>query len=183
MLAPTSNSTNLPAPQSLRAKSVIKQQEIPKTLRLTPLPTTVNEQGRGLPIVMMTPDQPVPCRRCLQDSRVGEEMVLISYDPFRGDSPHRCTSPIFLHPSSRCHLASFPSTGALLPEQQRTRFLSVRAFDAGHMMVGSDLVDGEQMLDACERLLGDETRAEYCHLHYARQGCFAVRVDKVKVDG
>ncbi|MCP5031930.1 MAG: DUF1203 domain-containing protein [Actinomycetia bacterium] len=38
-----------------------------------------------------------PCRQCLQDAQIGEELILVSYDPFGSDSPYRSASPIFLH--------------------------------------------------------------------------------------
>lgn len=38
-----------------------------------------------------------PCRACLCDAEVGEELLLVSHDPFAGPSPYRCASPIFLH--------------------------------------------------------------------------------------
>ena len=43
-------------------------------------------------------DEPgAPCRQCLQPGTVGEEMLLFTYQPFRGDSPYAVPSPIFLH--------------------------------------------------------------------------------------
>ncbi|KAI8626459.1 hypothetical protein F5Y19DRAFT_478574 [Xylariaceae sp. FL1651] len=156
-----------------------KQQQvlfIPKTLRWCPMPAPLDKDANRLPTVLKTPDFPVPCRRCLQDSQVGDEMLLLSYDPFLGDSPYRCASPIFLHSKPSCELAASPTA---LPEQQRGRLLSVRAYDGKHMMVDADVVDGNKVVEVCQRMLEEEgSSAEYCHVHYAMQGCFAVRVDK-----
>ncbi|KAI3321285.1 hypothetical protein HD806DRAFT_204457 [Xylariaceae sp. AK1471] len=158
-----------------------QQQHIPETLRWRPLPAPLTEDTSPLPTVMKTPDIPVPCRRCLQDSQVGDEMLLLSYDPFLGDSPYRCASPIFVHSKPSCKLAIFPTSGGLLPEQQRTRLLSVRAYDREHMMNGAEVVNGDRLLETCERLLGEDTLAEYCHVHYGGPGCFAVRVEKASL--
>lgn len=118
-------------------------------------------------------------------STPGEQLLLLSYDPFLGDSPYRNASPIFVHsPSENCKPAEFPASGGgEYPEQQRAwSQLSVRAYDDAHMMVGWDLVDGERLLEACEKLMCAEgARAVYCHVHYAGPGCFAVRIDKSSV--
>ncbi|KAI1124571.1 hypothetical protein F5Y10DRAFT_28084 [Nemania abortiva] len=158
-----------------------QQQVIPKTLRYRPLPAPLVEDPSCPLAILQTPDSPVPCRRCLQDSNVGDEMLLLSYDPFLGDSPYRCASPIFVHSKPACQLASFQE-GALLPEQQRKRLLSVRAYDGRHMMRSAEVVDGDRLLEACQRMLSEETPAEYCHVHYGAQGCFAVRVEKASLN-
>ena len=33
-----------------------------------------------------------PCRQCLRDAEIGDEMILVSYDPFEESSPYRCRS-------------------------------------------------------------------------------------------
>lgn len=38
-----------------------------------------------------------PCRRCLQDAVPGEQVHLVSYDPFGVDSPYRGASPVYVH--------------------------------------------------------------------------------------
>ncbi|KAI0449871.1 hypothetical protein F5B21DRAFT_27376 [Xylaria acuta] len=156
------------------------QQLIPATLRLRPMPAPYEEDRSSPFAVVKTPDTPVPCRRCMQDSRVGDEMLLISYDPFLGDSPYRCASPIFVH-SKPCEPAVFPASGGYLPEEQRNRVLSVRAYDGKHMMKGCEVVSGDRLLERCQQLLGGDTSAEYCHVHYAQPGCFAFRVEKASL--
>ena len=64
-----------------------------------------------------------------------------------------------------------------VPEQLRIRTLAVRAFDAGAMMVGWELVDGHDLEAAIERRLA-EPRAAYLHVHYAAAGCYAARVER-----
>jgi hypothetical protein len=44
-------------------------------------------------------------------------------------------------------------------------------------MVGWEMVAGDKLEDAIERLF-DEPRAAYLHLHYAAPGCYAARVDR-----
>jgi hypothetical protein len=43
------------------------------------------------------------------------------------------------------------------------------------MMVGWELVDGNELEGAIERLFAD-SRAVYLHVHFAALGCYAARV-------
>jgi hypothetical protein len=45
------------------------------------------------------------------------------------------------------------------------------------MMVGADVVDGELLEFAITRLLADPA-VDYLHLHNAKPGCYAARVDR-----
>ena len=107
-------------------------------------------------------------------------MLLLSYDPFVGDSPYRQYGPIFVHAEPKCELASFaPGADLDVPEQQRGKEkLSVRAFDGQHMMVGTDVVAGGDLVEKAGEYF-EQSGVEYVHVHYAGPGCFAVRVDKV----
>jgi hypothetical protein len=53
----------------------------------------------------------------------------------------------------------------------------VRAFDADGMLINADLADGTAIEAAIERLFADP-RAACLHLHYAKPGCFAARVER-----
>ncbi|MGZ7023055.1 MAG: DUF1203 domain-containing protein, partial [Ilumatobacteraceae bacterium] len=91
-----------------------------------------------------------PCRQCLRDAEIGEEMILVSYDPFTTTSPYRSASPIFLH-RSPCT----PARSAGLPAQLARRRLSVRAFDTSAMMLDAALIDGCDLPAAIRRLFDD----------------------------
>ena len=45
------------------------------------------------------------------------------------------------------------------------------------MMVARELVEGDRLEGAIERLFADP-RAAYLHLHYAAAGCYAARVER-----
>lgn len=116
-----------------------------------------------------------PCRRCLRDAATGEALVLLSYDPFRGDSPYRQPGPVFVHERD---CAPDPDAGAeALPEQLTRRLLSVRAFDADHRMCSASVVEGPDLAGAATEALAAEGVA-YLHVHNAGPGCFAVRIDR-----
>ena len=124
----------------------------------------------------------VPCRRCLHDTSIGEEVMLVPYDPFFGDSPYRSRSPIFVHARDCSKYDQYQNGVGTVPPQQRSRLLSIRGFDKDHMMIRAELAEGVNALQICkEMLLGGEV--VYIHLHYARYGCFAVKVEREVVEG
>ena len=112
-----------------------------------------------------------PCRRCLRDAEIGEELILTSHDPFTKDSPYRCASPIFIH-AGECH----PDLDAAgLPDQLTCRQLSVRAFDDQAMMIDAAIIDGRELEHTIERFFTDPT-TDAIHVHNASRGCWAVTV-------
>lgn len=114
-----------------------------------------------------------PCRQCLRDADVGEEVVLVSHDPFTTDSPYRSASPIFLHRDA-CRP---PRDLHEVPEQLTIRRLSVRSFDRDEMMIDATVIDGHELGDTISRLFADRT-AQRLHVHNAERGCWAVTIDR-----
>lgn len=116
-----------------------------------------------------------PCRRCLTDGVVGETMNLISYNPFptsaRG-SPYEGPGPIFVH-GRECD----KYTGTDVPDQQRRRLLSLRAYDKEHMMIDGWVLQGTGLEEKAVDVLQNEN-VQYLHVHYAGPGCFAVKVER-----
>jgi hypothetical protein len=98
-------------------------------------------------------------------------MVLLGYDPFLGASPYAGRGPIYVHEHDCA-----PFTGDGIPGQLTRRLLSVRAYDERHMLVGADVTEGEQLAGVAQRLLDGEDAA-YLHVHNAKPGCFAARID------
>ncbi len=115
-----------------------------------------------------------PCRQCLRDAEIGDEMLLISYDPFTASSPYRCASPIFIH-KNPC--GSDDHQG--LPIQLTSRTLSVRGFDSEAMMLGAALIEGDDLRDTIEMLF-DNPAINHLHVHNASRGCFAARVERAR---
>ena len=69
---------------------------------ISPIDARTADRLRAAATVVRVADESpgYPCRQCLRDAEVGEELVLVSYDPFEGfgeHSPYRSASPIFLH--------------------------------------------------------------------------------------
>ncbi len=141
-------------------------------ITLRPLPRPVDDGGT---VVVADDPHGFPCRRCLEDAEVGEELRLVGYDPFEVPSPYTGTGPIYVHVRA---CSSYEK--AEIPDQQRRRLLSVRGYDDGSLMTGSVVVPGTELERAAAELFGD-VRTAFVHVHNAGAGCFAVRLDRAAV--
>lgn len=135
-----------------------------------PITTTEADGLReiGGPVYIADEKPSYPCRHCLQDAEIGEELILVSHDPFLVTSPYRCASPIFLH-----RLSCPPAAASVaIPDQLTCRQLSVRSFDEQGMMIDAAAIDGPE-LDRTARRLFDEPTSVALHVHNAPRGCWA----------
>jgi len=114
-----------------------------------------------------------PCRVSLADAEIGDDLVLVNFEHQPVASPYRAAHAIFVREGVVQARLSVGET----PEVLRTRPLSLRAFDESAMIVAADLVEGQYLAGALDRLLADP-RAAYVHIHYARHGCYAARADR-----
>jgi len=114
-----------------------------------------------------------PCRVSLQDAEPGERVILIPFQHQHGESPYRASGPIFVRESA----VDVAVPASTVPELLRTRLLSLRAYDRSDLMIDADVVDGRDVEAVIERLLGDD-RVRYLHVHFARPGCYACRIDR-----
>jgi hypothetical protein len=114
-----------------------------------------------------------PCRVSLTDAKAGDEVILVNYEHQDADTPYRSRHAIYVRPGER----RYDATGEI-PEQLRKRLLSVRAFDANGMMVDADVIEGRLLEEIIGRFFANDAVA-YIHLHFARPGCYAARVDRV----
>ncbi|MDG6349498.1 DUF1203 domain-containing protein [Luteimonas sp. 8-5] len=114
-----------------------------------------------------------PCRISLEDAAPGESLILLHWNHLDADSPYRSAGPIFVRESARPQ-AAFHN---MVPEQQRSRLLSVRAYDAQGWMLDAEVDEGERLEGLIERFFAD-ARTAFLHVHNARRGCYACRVDR-----
>lgn len=120
-------------------------------------------------------DQPVgfPDRVELRDAAPGETVLLINYTHQPADTPYRASHAIFVREGA---LAS-RETHDEVPDVLTRRTLSLRAFDARHMIVAAELASGAGIAPAIVALLAEPAVA-YIHAHYAKPGCYAARIDR-----
>jgi len=114
-----------------------------------------------------------PCRVSLVDAAPGETVLLLNYEHLSVASPFRSRHAIFV----REHAEDAQVAPGVVPEVLRRRLLSIRAFDERGMMLDADVVDGREAQGVFERMLG-RSAVQYLHVHNAKPGCFAARVDR-----
>ncbi|MBC6982880.1 DUF1203 domain-containing protein [Caulobacter sp. 17J80-11] len=124
----------------------------------------------GVSRVAVVAPNAAPCRITLDDAAPGETVLLLNYEHQPADTPYRSRHAIFVREGTG---AAFDAVG-VVPAALRRRPLSVRAFDAGHLMVDADLVDGAELERVLEPMLARPDTA-YVHLHYAKRGCYAAK--------
>lgn len=115
-----------------------------------------------------------PCRITLQDAQLGERVLLVNHTHLPSSSPYAASGAIFIRRTASESASYFNE----VPEQQRRRLLSVRAYDAQDMMLEAEVVEGSKLLAQIERYWQNE-QVSYLHVHNARQGCYACRVDRM----
>jgi hypothetical protein len=114
-----------------------------------------------------------PDRVELRDARPGEAVLLVNHLHQGADTPYRSSHAVFIREG-----ASEPRTLIdRLPRSLEIRLLSLRAFDAGHMMVDADVVEGDAAEPVIARLL-DDPEVAYIQAHFARRGCYAARIER-----
>ncbi len=143
------------------------------TLRPIAAADAARHREQGGPVYVADSFPGYPCRQCLRDAEVDEELILVSHDPFLGDSPYRGASPIFLH-----KVPCGPPAADELPAQLTRRTLQVRAFDENELMVDAELVDGVDLEAAIERLFADESTVRL-RVHNTPRGCWATDVERL----
>jgi hypothetical protein len=114
-----------------------------------------------------------PCRISLEDAQVGESVLLLPWRHLDVCTPYRADGPIFVRETLREHT----QIRNAIPEQQRSRLLSVRAYDAEGWMLDADVAEGTMLEALIARYFGNGAVA-YLHVHNARRGCYACRVDR-----
>lgn len=92
-----------------------------------------------------------PCRVSLRDARPGEVSILLPWAHHAAPtSPYRASGPIFVRQGAR-ETARFVNP---VPDQQRVRLLSVRAYDADEIMVDAEVAPGAELEALIARFFG-----------------------------
>ena len=115
-----------------------------------------------------------PCRVSLRDAEPGARMLLLNFEHQDAATPYRSAHAIFVRDGAE-DTALAPGE---VPELLRARLLSVRAFSQAGMIVDGEVTEGAGAASVFARLL-DNPQAAYLHVHFAKFGCYAARVDRV----
>jgi hypothetical protein len=109
-----------------------------------------------------------PCRVSLTDADIGDELLLLPFAHQSASSPYKSSGPIFVRKAAKpaCIAAD------AVPDYVRTRLISVRAYDEGHLMTDALVCDGDDTASAIQNMFTRDDIA-YIHLHNAKRGCFS----------
>ena len=116
-----------------------------------------------------------PCRVTLDDAQPGEEVILLNFEHLPVDSPYRSSHAIYV----RTNATRKHECVDEVPPALARRLLSIRGFDAQDEMLSGEIVQGTDLAPYLEAQLADGNVA-YLHAHYARRGCFAARIDRIR---
>ncbi len=126
----------------------------------------------GAQRVRVTERPAAPCRVSLDDAEIGENVILLNYTHQGADTPYHQQGPIFIREASERAIV----LDAIPPALAR-RTLSLRGFDADHIMIEAELSEGTEAAALIERFFANPAVA-YIHAHYARRGCFAAMIER-----
>jgi hypothetical protein len=124
--------------------------------------------------VQVTAKPGFPCRVSLADAEIGETVILAHFEHQPADTPFRASHAVYVR---RGVAQARPEPGAV-PAMLRSRILSLRGFDAAGMLVAAELSDGRDLEAGIDALFAAPEVA-YGHIHFAKPGCYAARVDRL----
>lgn len=130
-------------------------------------------RARGITRMVADAKPGFPCRVTLEDAEPGERLLLLSWRHLDVDSPYRSDGPIFVRESA----AAACERRNAIPEQQRSRLLSVRAYDPRGWMRAAEVAEGAQLEALIGRFFAD-AQVAWLHVHNARRGCYACLVER-----
>jgi hypothetical protein len=128
--------------------------------------------ARGMVRVTADAKPGFPCRVSLEDAEPGEMLLLLPFEHQPANSPYRASGPIFVRQTARTSYQR-----EVLPPVFAGRILSVRAYDTDGQMVEADVTEGAEAEPLFRAMLGRRDVA-YLHVHNAKRGCYAARVDR-----
>lgn len=128
---------------------------------------------RGISHAIVDIKSVFPCRITLEDAEPGERLYLLNFEHQPAKTPYRSSHAIFVGEAAR-GTATFINQ---VPDSLHLRLLSIRAFDVEGAMTDADVVNGVYLETIIERFFADP-KAAYLHVHYAKRGGYAARVDR-----
>lgn len=131
------------------------------------------QRARGALRQRVTEPHAAPDRIELRDAEPGETVLLLNHCYLDADNPYRGTHAIYVREGATQRFEAVDE----LPYALRRRLISLRAFDANHMMVDADVAEGALLEPLIERFFADPSVA-YLHAHHARRGCYAARIER-----
>lgn len=128
---------------------------------------------RGAVRQTVTAKPGAPCRISLKDAEVGEDVILANFEHVPAPSPYRARHAVYVRKGAQEALPAVNEVPALFTH----RLMGLRAYDADHMMVACDVMEGTELKAALSTLFEDPQVATV-HLHNAKPGCYAAKATR-----
>jgi hypothetical protein len=129
--------------------------------------------ARGMQRMTVDEKPGFPCRVTLEDAEPGEKLILLPFEHQPANSPYRASGPIFVREQAR---RPFDAVD-VVPPVLRGRMLSLRGYDETDSIVEADIVSGDDVEEIISRFFANGD-VRYIHVHNAKRGCFACRIDR-----
>ncbi len=139
--------------------------------------TNLSEQelkSRGIKKFTVDANPGYPCRLTLEDAKVGEEVLLFSYEHHNVDSPYRASGPVFMRTNGQEANLEINT----IPKMLDHRLLSLRVYDQHSMMIDAETTKGDVLQDSIQSIF-DNQNARYIQVHNAGPGCYNCQVNRV----
>lgn len=114
-----------------------------------------------------------PDRITMEDAEPGQTVLLLNHVCQAADTPYRASHAIFIREGATQQYDAVDH----VPASLRIRLLSLRAYDEHGMMLDADVVEGTAIESVIARLFS-QPDISYIHVHNARRGCYAGRIDR-----
>ncbi len=153
--------------------SGIKQNEIIHLFNL-------NEKelkAKGISKIRVDEKPGFPCRVSLEDANIGEEILAFNYEHHKSNSPYRSSGPVFV----RFGVEEAKLKKNEIPKMLEHRYLSMRAYDNGGMMIDATTVEGQTLEDSIQTIFSNE-KVDYIQVHNAKPGCYNCQIDRIRTE-
>jgi len=123
--------------------------------------------------IRMTVDKKLsfPCRVSLEDSEIGDEVILLAYQHHKTNSPYQSLGPIFVKKNAATTKLAINEVPKLLNH----RLLSLRGYDSTGMMKASLVTEGQNLRTVLHETFNNQ-EIDYIHIHNAKPGCYMCEV-------
>ena len=116
-----------------------------------------------------------PCRVSLEDADIGEEILAFNYEHHKVNSPYRSSGPVFVRfGTDEANLKKNE-----IPKILEHRYLSLRVYDNGGMMIDATTIEGKILEDAIQEIFSNK-KAKYIQVHNAKPGCYNCQIDRIE---
>ncbi|MGI0119958.1 DUF1203 domain-containing protein [Zooshikella sp. RANM57] len=108
-----------------------------------------------------------PCRVSLEDVKVGESILVLTYTHHKVTTPYQSSGPIFV----RENAITAETKVNEIPHMLRHRLLSVRGYSKDGTMLEADVIEGK-VLERHIKGIFQNADVDYIQIHNAKPGCF-----------